>query len=433
MQQIILHIDFDSFFASVEQQYDVALRNKPIGVTAHNGRTCIIAASREAKRLGVKTAMNTREAFHLCPTLLLVRADFEKYFEVSKKFVRICKDFSPYVELFSIDELFIDISLTAKLFGGTDVLITKLKKRINDEIGAYITVSIGVSHNKLLAKLGSGLKKPNGIVKITEENLHDVFADAALTDICGIGGRINLRLNAMGVYTLLQLGKVPLRNLVAEFGNVEGHFLHNVGQGVDTDRVKPYTQAPDAKSVSRQYCLPDNQYDERIVFQNIYELCEELAIKLRRLEKKTRHVGISLHGSHDIGGHLLLHEYTSNGKDIFYYCRDIVWKFLREYESLTRPFLDSHVTTDHTLHIPGYVRRIGVWVGDLENARAIPESLFSELKKNKKLDETVDKLNDKYGAYTVRNGFLLHAKKLKTVPNGFMGDRFERVKLATEF
>ena len=408
MQRIILHIDFDSFFASVEQQYDEKLRGKPIGVTAHNGRTCIIAASREAKKYGIKTAFNTRDAFRLCPSLILVRADFEKYFAVSKKFVQICKDFSPYVELFSIDELFMDITLTAKLFGGTNSLITKLKQRISDEIGEYITVSVGISYNKLLAKLGSGLDKPNGIVTITQENFEHIYAKAELTDICGIGKRIEERLNAMGVYALLQLGKVPLRNLIAEFGNVEGNFLRNVGEGVDTNRVKPYTEVPVAKSISRQYCLPFNQYDERIVWQNIYELCEELAIKLRRLKKKTRHVGISLHGSSDVGGHLLLHEYTDSGKDIFHYCQKMI-------------------------QISGYVRRIGVWVSDLKNSVVIPESLFPEFRKNKKLDEVIDHLNDKYGAYTVRNGFLLHAAKLKTVPNGFMGDRYERAKMAGEF
>ena len=132
-----------------------------------------------------------------------------------------------------------DITLTEKLFGGTYGLLEKLKQRIKEEIGEYITVSVGVSHNKLLAKLGSGLDKPNGIVTITKENLDEIYVKAELTDICGIGERIKQRLNAMGIYTLLQLKKTALRNLVAEFGNIEGNFLKNVGLGVDTQGLSP--------------------------------------------------------------------------------------------------------------------------------------------------------------------------------------------------
>jgi DNA polymerase-4 len=103
----ILHIDFDSFFASVEQQFDPKLRGNPIGVTAQNGRTCIIAASREAKKLGVKSPSRTWEALQKVPNMIFVPAQFERYWEITQKFLDICKDFSPYVELFSLDEVFI--------------------------------------------------------------------------------------------------------------------------------------------------------------------------------------------------------------------------------------------------------------------------------------------------------------------------------------
>ncbi len=153
MDKIILHIDFDSFFASVEQQFNPLLRNKPLGVTATNGRTCIIASSREAKRLGIKTGTRSYEAFKICPKLSLVPANFVKYFEISKKFLKICQNFSPEVELFSIDEVFMDITLTNHLFGGPCKMIEKIKKEIKEKIGEYITVSVGISYNKLLAKL----------------------------------------------------------------------------------------------------------------------------------------------------------------------------------------------------------------------------------------------------------------------------------------
>ena len=130
MNKTIFHIDFDSFFASCEQQDNPLLRNKPLGVTATNGRTCVIASSREAKKLGIKTGSRTYEAFEVCPDLKLVSANFVKYFEISKKFLKICQNFSPSVELFSIDEVFIDITLTNRLFGGTYKMINKIKEEV---------------------------------------------------------------------------------------------------------------------------------------------------------------------------------------------------------------------------------------------------------------------------------------------------------------
>src|SRR3989344_8090628 len=177
-QKIILHIDFDSFFASVEQQYNFSLRGKPIGVLAANSRSCIIASSREAKRLGIKTGARSFEAKQICPSIALVPADFIKYFEISKKFLNICKDYSPFVELFSIDEVFIDITKTEHLFGDAYQIIKKIKDRIRIEIGGYITASIGASHNKLLAKMASSINKPNGIFEIKSLDVDEIYKKA---------------------------------------------------------------------------------------------------------------------------------------------------------------------------------------------------------------------------------------------------------------
>ena len=216
--KIILHIDFDSFFASVEQQYRPEVRGKPMGVTAANSRTCIIASSREAKRLGIKTGARSWEAQKICSELVLVPADFNKYFEVSKKFLNICKDYSPFTELFSIDEVFMDVTLTVNLFGGISSLIRTMRQRIKDEIGEYVTASFGVSHNKLLAKLASGLNKPNGLTEIKYEDVIKIYKNARLTDICGIGERIKRRLTDIGINNLIQLRNASLELLVKEFG-----------------------------------------------------------------------------------------------------------------------------------------------------------------------------------------------------------------------
>lgn len=408
MQRQILHIDFDSFFASVEQQYNPKLRGKPIGVTATNGRTCIIAASREAKRYGIRSPSNIYDAQKICPEIQFVSADFVKYWEISKKFVAIAKDYSPYVEIFSIDEVFIDITKTEHLFGGVDAIVSEIKSRIKTEIGEYITVSIGVSYNKMLAKMASGLQKPNGVVKITKEDVQRVYQSAKLTDICGIGRQISLRLNKIGVYSLLQLRDIPLHLLIAEFGNAEAQFLKKIGLAIDDSPVIPYTKTPGVKSVGRNYCLPKNEYDQRIVLQNIYELCEEIGIKLRRLKKVARTVGISLRGNVTISGRKTYSNYFDMGKEIF---------------SLINS--SSHFRCGKL----EYVRMIAVWVESLEDRKNVSLGLFDSPKASS-LQKTVDAINDRFGDHTIRNGFLLYSDKLTTVPNGYMADKYERTKLA---
>lgn len=412
MNRLILHIDFDSYFASCEQQFNPNLRGKPIGVTATNGRTCIIAASKEAKKLGIKSPSVTWEALKIIPDMIFVPAHFTKYWEITQKFLDICKDYSPFVELFSLDEVFMDITSTQYLFGGKDNLIKTIKERIKNEIGEFITVSVGISYNKLLAKLGSGINKPNGIFEITRENLDEVYKNIKLTDICGIGERIAIRLNKIGVYNFLDLRQISQLRLKREFGNVGSEFLHELAFGIDKSNVKPYYFEEEIKSVGRNYCLPHNEYDKRIIFQNVYELCEEVALKLRRLEKRAKTAFIYLGGTKSVHARKTVNEYFESGKDLFNICSII----LRENNFLLEP--------------DDYIRRISIGVSNLINSSSVTLTLFENENKTHSLLKTIDKINDKFGDHTIRNGFLLYADKLTTVPNGYMADKFERTKLA---
>jgi DNA polymerase-4 len=418
MKTTILHIDFDSFFASCEQQFNPNLRGKPIAITATNGRNCIIAASREAKKLGIKSPSLLWEARQLVPELTDVPAHFEDYWEISKKFISIAKNYSPYVEVFSLDEVFMDVTKTAHFFGGVDGLIQSLKQELIKEVGPYITVSVGISYNKLLAKLASGMRKPDGEFTITSENLIDVYTESDLTDICGIGHRIESRLNLMGVSTLLELRNTEINKLKKEFGTVEGEFLYNVGQGIDTRPVIPYYNAVDVKSVGRNYCLARNEEDSTIILKNIYELSEEIAIKLRRLGKSARTAGIYLRGSQNIAVRKTYHRYMHTGKEIF----KMLIFLLNGYESKNGYSLDWMQKKD-------YVRQISIWVSNLEDTDNTSLSLFEVDRKEEKLAVTIDSINTKFGNHTIRNAFLLYAYKLTTKPNGFMADRFERMQI----
>lgn len=412
MTKTILHIDFDSFFASVEQFDHPELRGKPIGVTAANSRTAIIAASIEAKKMGVKGGSNAREGLRLCPQMQLVPAHFPRYFEISKKFLQICRLYSPFIEVFSIDELFMDVTQTASLFGGVDNLIKRLKAQIKKDIGDCITVSVGVSHNKLLAKLASGLKKPNGVCVITKGNLDEIYKNTELTDICGIGSRIASRLKMLGVTTLLKLRTISFEKLEAEFGPHEANFLRQVAWAEDDTAVVHFGNAPETKSVGRNYALPHNEHNQRLILQNIFELCEEIAIKLRKLHKKGRTVGLSLRGTDSVMARETVETYMDTGKELFAVCKLFYhnWQWgVGEHD--------------------GMVRQISVWVSNLVDTDAVPHSLFDFKQKEEHVVAAIDAINEKFGDHTIRNGFLLYSDKLTTVPNGFLADRLNRIEL----
>src|SRR3989344_1621214 len=152
--RVIIHADLNSFFATAEQQANLKLRGKPVGVVKGEGRACIIAASVEAKRLGIGTGSDIYEAKKLCPDIALVPADFAKYEYISGRFIEICKSFSPICEVFSLDECFIDVTESELLFGNVFNIAFEIKRRLR-QVGDYMTCSVGVSHNRLLAKLAS--------------------------------------------------------------------------------------------------------------------------------------------------------------------------------------------------------------------------------------------------------------------------------------
>src|SRR3989344_2705207 len=145
----ILHVDLNSFFATAEQQANPALRAKPIGIIKAEGRTCVIAASVEAKKYGVKTGISIFEARKLCSQIILVPADFAKYADITYRFINICSTYSPLCEVFSLDECFIDVTETEKFWLGTINIALEIKKRLRLEVGDWMTCSIGISHNRL--------------------------------------------------------------------------------------------------------------------------------------------------------------------------------------------------------------------------------------------------------------------------------------------
>lgn len=405
--QRILHLDMDSFFASVEQQSNPKLVGKPVGVIKGVGRTCIIAASREAKKLGIKTGTTTYEAKKIYPKIALVPADFDKYFSVTKRFVEICSRFSPDLEVFSIDELFLDVTKTELFFDGASDIVRKIKEAIKNEIGEYITCSVGISYNRLLAKLASGMKKPNGVFEITSENRDEVLFSVKLTDVCGLGFRLEKKLFDMGITNFKTLREVPLACLEASLGPFWPRELKRLSFGEDDSLLTRVGEIPKMKSVSRTFTLYENTKDVAIIKSTMRNLCEEAAFKAREMGTMGRVAGIAIKG--ELGGvrglgdyrHKTLAYFIDTGSDLF----KIVWALFEK------------------MKWEGSIRFLGVWLGMLKSKNELTASLFPEEKRKENLIFAMDKVNKKYGELTLYPAILLEGVKIKSEVNGFLGDK----------
>src|SRR5512136_1006250 len=228
-QRTIMHIDMNAFFASVEQQCNPHLRGKPIAVIGSAKRTVITTSSYEARAYGVKTGMNVYEAKQRCPHLILVIGDNRKYTWTSSQIIKIFKEFTPQVEVFSIDEAFLDVTGSLRLFGSAERIAYLIKAGIRHQFG--ITCSIGIAPNKLLAKLASDMQKPDGLTVIRPEEVSRILETVPVKDLCGVGRKTARQLALYGITSCGDLGRFPVGVLRQRFG-VIGERLQQMGRGL---------------------------------------------------------------------------------------------------------------------------------------------------------------------------------------------------------
>lgn len=418
----IIHIDFNSYFASVEQQANPRLRGKPIGVTGGDRmeRTVLGAASVEAKKYGVKTGMQIWEAKKLCPQIILVKGDSDKYLEVTKRFLTILKNYSPYLEVFSIDEVFLEIESSRKSLESSEdnldsrllTLVTTaqdIKRRIKSEIGEWIRCSIGISYNKLMAKLAGSLQKPDGLVVIPDQQTAiEVLDKVELDEICGIGPRIKNRLNNMGIFNFSTLRKVPLEALLASFKSY-GQTLYNMARGIDESPLVPFYEKVEVKSVGHRHTIDHDTADPDEIKQILLKLTELVARRLRAKKLVGKTVSCWYRNSDFTGeGMQVTTAYTNDGLEIF----KAAWMvFLKIWDPSTS---SGQVWK---------IRMIGVSISNLKPEIPQTLSLLPESNRQEKIIKTLDKINDKYGEFTLRRGILLGSTNIHRKPNPFLADR----------
>jgi len=385
MDRVILHVDMNAYFAAVAQATNPHLLGKPILVAGSLGtRGVITCPSYEARKYGVKTGMTVPEGKRLCPQAVVVSADAHNYVTISLRLRELFEKFTPKVENFSIDEAFLDITGTERLFGSPVELAKTIKKRIREEI-ADITCSIGIAPNRLLAKLASGMQKPDGLVVITQDKVAEVLEKTPVEEMCGIGPKLTNLLRMWGIKTCGQLARFPVEILERRFGKV-GRYLHLMSKGEDGSEVPLYYYYEKVKSIGHSCTLKTDTHDPEVAQRYLLQLCEQVARRLRQgnYQGKTITLVVRKPDMITVSEQTTLKFFTDDGVQIFQTANKILSKYSVE-----------------TLG----VRLVGVSVSNLTH-KASQLSLFWEERRKQLLLKAMDVINDRFGDFTVAWGRL---------------------------
>ncbi|MDX1481558.1 MAG: DNA polymerase IV [Woeseiaceae bacterium] len=271
----ILHVDMDAFYASVEQRDDPALRGKPLVVGGTGNRGVVAAASYESRRFGIRSAMPMREARRRCPDLLQVRPRMQHYQAVSRQLFAIFREFTPLVEGLSLDEAFLDVSASLRLFGDARRIAESIKERILAETA--LTASVGVAPNKFVAKIASDLDKPDGLVVVTAETARELLAPLPVESIPGIG-RVTLdKLRRTGIRSIEDLRTAPLCELERVFGRYAGR-MRDRANAIDD---RPVVAKRNDKSISAEETFDVDLEQRSALDARLLALCERATSRMR--------------------------------------------------------------------------------------------------------------------------------------------------------
>ena len=269
-----MHADLDAFYAAVEEKTNPDYRGKPIVVGADpkngEGRGVVSTCNYKAREYGIHSAMPISRAWKLCPEAIYLPVNMSLYAQVSKRIMSIFKSYANKFEQVSIDEAFLDVSQRAKNLDGAEKLAKKIKEEIKKKEG--LTLSIGIGPNKLIAKIASDFRKPDGLIVVGEKNAKDFLAPLEVSKIRGIGPKTKNRLNNIGIITIGDLVPYSVNKLVVEFGSWGAEF-HRMAQGIDDSEV---LEEREPKSFSREHTFEYDVSDTSLVNSTIDQLCEYL-------------------------------------------------------------------------------------------------------------------------------------------------------------
>lgn len=370
----IIHIDMDAFFAQIEQRDHPEYKNKPLIVGGPLNRGVISSASYEARKFGLHSAMPLSKAKRLCPDGIYVPVDMEKYIDESEKIREIFFKFTPLVEIVSCDEGFLDVTGCERLFGSAIEIARKIKGKIYEQTN--LTSSAGIGPNKFLAKLASGINKPNGFTVL--ENSKEMIEKIKLLPVSyiwGVGRVTCENLKSMEIKTIGELSRISLEILKTKFGDAIGEFMHDMSNGIDNREIVPYR---DAKSMGRETTYSHDIDSIETLKSTLLFLSQRIALNLSSKEYKGNVITLKVRYSDfkTITKRMTLKKYTSAIFDI--------------YKSSVELLKDLDL-------IKKKIRLIGISVNNLKSCSLLGNLLFKDEQKDENLTKAIEKISDKFG------------------------------------
>lgn len=384
---VILHVDLDAFFASVEQRDDPTLRGKPVLVGGSRERGVVAAASYEARVFGIHSAMPMAEALRRCPHAVVVRHSMERYAEASRSFFAILDDHSPVVEPLSFDEGFVDVTGCERLLGDGPTIARSIKKRVRDELG--LVASVGVAPTKFVAKIASDIDKPDGLRVIEPEGVVDFLHPLPLSRLWGVGNVGRDKLGALGLATIGDVARYPESVLASTLGPAMAARLTGLSRGDDPRAVETDTAAV---SIGHEQTFEVDLEDRGTIASILRQQADRVAARLRRSQKRCRIVVVKLKYAdfRAISRRRTLADPTSDG--------DVIGRTAVELLA----DVDIHGRRGKKFR----VRLCGVAASGLE-ARDAPRQLTLDedgRARGERLGDALDRIQDRFGDVIARAG-----------------------------
>lgn len=393
MEENILHCDANNFYASVEMAKDPSLVGKNLAVCGDPEKRhgIILAKSEGAKKLGVKTGQTIREAKQLCPDLILIPPDFPSYLKYSNALYSLYTSYTDRVESFGLDECWLDVSGSHKLFGSSEHIAEELRRRAKEELG--ITISVGISFTKVFAKLGSDLKKPDAQTLISRENYKTVAWELPVEDILMVGNSARTFFRSVGIQTIGDLAQANESLLLSKLGKT-GATLRAWANGKEDSPVKFYYETKQPESIGNGSTAEKDLTTREECVQLITSLSERVATRLRK------------HNCTAGGVHLLIksNALTTRGKQT----RLVMpTASATDLKTAALPLLDDLWKEGSSLP----VRAITVTaIYLIESTDYVPTTLFEDgelSQKHTRLEKSIDVIRDKYGYDIIKRGNVI--------------------------
>ncbi len=394
MERTILHCDCNSFFASVETALNPSYADVPMAVcgSQEDRHGIVLAKNIHAQKYGIKTAETVYSAMKKCPGLILAPPHYDEYVKYSRRINEICAEYTDLIEPFGIDESWLDVTASRRIFGSGMEIADKLRGRIKKEVG--VTISVGVSFNKIFAKLGSDYKKPDAVTLISRDNFREIVFPLPVSELLFIGKKTAKSLESIGIKTIGELASQPKDLLLRKYGKI-GEMLYSYSNGLDDTPVDPGSR-DESKSISNGYTFKRDLLTFDDCMTAISYLTDEIGNKLKSRKLKCNTIALTVK---DISLHCIQRQRAlKNPTDISKEISRTAFEILKDEWTEGIPIRMLTVTVSGLVHLEQCVYQANLFDDD----NTIPDV------KTRRMEETVDMIRQKFGNYSISTCDLIN-------------------------